>query len=67
MAVSLYREIVLIRAESREVIGRWPAPSGTEKVQSPVCGLSFSPDRAGLGFDLMWAGGSGCGRFRRSR
>lgn len=43
-AVALYREIVLVRAETMETLTRWSAPNGTDRHQSPVCGLSFSPD-----------------------
>jgi WD40 repeat protein len=44
VAVSLYREIVLVSVGTCEVIARWQAPCGTERLRSPVCGLSFSPD-----------------------
>jgi hypothetical protein len=44
VAVALYREIVLVRAGTFEVVARWEAPNGTERLQDSVHGLSFSPD-----------------------
>jgi WD40 repeat protein len=44
VAVALYREIVLVRAATCEVVSRWQAPNGTERLQDAVHGLSFSPD-----------------------
>ena len=44
VAVALYREIVLVRAATCEVVARWQAPNGTERHQDAVHGLSFSPD-----------------------
>jgi WD40 repeat protein len=43
-AVALYREIILVRAATCEVVARWPAPNGGERIQDAVHGLSFSPD-----------------------
>ena len=43
-AVALSREIVLLRAETVNVLARWTAPNGTDRHRSSVCGLSFSPD-----------------------
>jgi WD40 repeat protein len=49
VAVALYREIVLVRPETCEVVARWVAPNGSERLQGSVCGLSFSPDGRLLG------------------
>jgi WD40 repeat protein len=44
VAVALYREIVLVRAATCEVVARWQAPNGGERLHDAVHGLSFSPD-----------------------
>jgi WD40 repeat protein len=44
VAVALYREIVLVRAATCEVVARWRAPNGAERAHGAVHGLSFSPD-----------------------
>jgi WD40 repeat protein len=44
LAVALYREIVLVRTATCEVVSRWQAPNEAERLQDSVQGLSFSPD-----------------------
>jgi WD40 repeat protein len=44
VAVALHQEIVLVRAATCEIVCRWQAPNGTERLQGWVHGLSFSPD-----------------------
>jgi uncharacterized protein (TIGR02996 family) len=44
VAVALYYEVLLLRADTGQVIARWEVPNGLERHQGAVDGLAFSPD-----------------------